>query len=900
MLLTSPPAVQYMVFAVVFIVAQGAISYALRRTGHGGRLILASWAFLLISLVPGWFLTQGAEEAERSRLRDSITGFAPTYADEMKKMGHHLIQLDTPPDDPLYLAMIERQKEWLRLNPKVSDIYTFRPGEDGNILIVDSETDYNRDGVYDPGGREKRTKIGTVWPEESALLDGAYAGTAGFDDEPYEDAWGTWVSAYVPMLDEQGRVEAVLGVDYDANEWVLALGRARSLALGLLAVFLVSVIGLITVISVLRANLRQRRRASDRTRQIVDQAHDAFVTMDEQGRIVDWNPQSTAVFGWTREEAIGRRVVDLLMPDRFRAAHVAGVKRYLDTGEAHVVGRRIDVTGLHRDGHEFPLEMTITALQQGGSCRFHAFLHDISDRLAREEQLRVAKEGAEAATRAKNEFIASVSHEIRTPMNGILGMCELIDNTALDEQQREYLVQMKRSSDSLLHLLNDVLDMSKIEAGKVEIEARPFDLHGCIEAVTLSQKLHAEAKGLALEWAVEPDVPPILVGDSARLGQVLSNLLGNAIKFTEEGTVAVAVQREASRRGEGHVFLRFSVRDTGIGIARDKQESIFDAFRQEDASTTRRYGGTGLGLSICRHLVGLMGGTMSLQSEPGAGSTFHFTARFGIADAAALAAERAGGRGRPEYVAPADLDLPGLRILLVEDGLINQQVATGLLELEGHEVTVAEDGRKGLEAWREGSFDLILMDLHMPVMGGLEATRTIRAEEPPGPHRIPIIALTAMAMKGDRDRCLAAGMDAYIAKPIDRLELRDRIRALVCRRQPAPAERSSRAGERGVVDWGEARRHIPGGEDRLRTMAALMETEGPRLLEEIRRGVAAGDAGRVVLSAHTLKGSAAHFGAEEVVRVAADAEASARQDDLVEALGAALAATDGTAPWGTA
>ena len=869
MLSTHDSASDYLTFALLFVAALGAITIWLVRSGRGGRLVLLAWVVLLCTLVPGWFLTRAAEDAERRRLKLAIAGLAPTFADELQAMGHARIKRGTPPDDPLYLAMVEKQKRWLELNRQVHDVYTFRPGEETdvdeqgrrpNILIVDSETDYDRDGSYASAEREARTPIGTPWYEDSPWLAKAYEGKEGFDDNPYSDQWGTWVSAYVPMLDANGRVEAVLGVDYAAKDWLAALGRARSLAKGALAIFLVSVLSLLVVISVLRASLRERRRSAKRTRQIIDHAHEAFIAMDQRGRIVDWNPKATDVFGWAPHEVLGRTVADLLIPEREREAHEAGVLRFLETGEARLIGSRIEVSALHKDGHEFPMELTVAALEEADGYLFHAFMHDISERVERAEQLRRAKEGAEAATRAKSEFVASVSHEIRTPMNGIVGMCQILEATHLDEEQRTCLAQMKRSSDQLLHLVNDVLDMSKIEAGKVEIEHRPFELVAALEALAAAHRVRARDKGLELALHVAPDLPARVVGDAARLGQVLGNLIDNAIKFTSSGRIDVRVEQRAAENGTFEVG--FAVEDTGIGIPADKQDSIFAAFSQEDASTTRRYGGTGLGLSICRHLVHLMGGRIEVASEPGRGATFRFHVRFGRAPAqdAAQADEL--------YEAAEEVLLPrqGLRVLLVEDGEINQHVAVGLLELDDHRVTIAADGAAGVDAWREGSFDVILMDLQMPVMGGLEATRLIRAEEAARGGYTPIVALTAIAMKGDRDRCLAEGMDGYLAKPIDHGELR----AALARAAPdAP-----------TIDWAQVAERVPGGEDGARRLAALMQTEGPRLVAAIREAIEAGDAERAQREAHTLKGSAHHFLAEDVVRAARTIEEHAAAGDL--------------------
>jgi hypothetical protein len=659
-----------------------------------------------------------------------------------------------------------------------------------------------------------------------------------------------------------------------------------------------------------------------------------------------------------------------------------------------------------RDGirHDTIYRKAVLTRRDGSVSGLLGTIIDITERKQAEAAVMQAKESAEAASRAKSDFLANMSHEIRTPMNGIIGMTDLALDTMMTEEQREYLSIVKSSAESLLTIINDILDFSKIEAGKLLVEEISFDLHRVIAETLKTLALRAHEKNIELISEIMSDVPRHVVGDPSRIRQVLINLVGNAIKFTATGEIALVT--ELTSQADGGASLHFAVRDTGIGIAPDKQRLIFDAFSQEDTSITRRYGGTGLGLSISRKLVELMGGEMWLESELGVGSTFHFSIRLNIdaqpaqpidkdiklsgrrvlvvddnqtnrrilcgmlgawnitttaaesgqaaldvirhdaptfdciildahmpeMDGYELArlihakmpspppmlmlssgamrgdaqrCQEAGIDGYfskpisseellaaicrvfnsgPQDSAGAESKLltrhavseiqAALNILLVEDHPVNQKLALNLLDKWGHRATLAQDGQQALDICSEHTFDLILMDMQMPVMGGIEATQRIREQERNRHQpRTPIIAMTAAAMASDREACLAAGMDDYLSKPIKVKELLKKLLTYggqmdIPRELPAP------------FDYNAALLTVD--RETVEIIAGIFLDTWERDIQRLREGVAHGDAPQAERTAHSFKGSLACFAAEPAIQLSASLESMANKRQLAE------------------
>jgi two-component system sensor histidine kinase/response regulator len=774
----------------------------------------------------------------------------------------------------------------------------------------------------------------------------------------------------------------------------------------------------------LMAALRAKEAANRELAASVEQAEEAILTLDLERRVTSWNLGARRLFGQPAEEMLGQPIARIFDGEDADADRLA--TSLIETR----LPERLEFT-LTRADSSTSVAASASQLQDeaGHHTGYIVVARDVTMRRAAERALRQAKDAAEAANRAKAEFLATMSHEIRTPMNGVLGMNELLLGSDLSAEQRECATLVQTSAQALLQVINDILDFSKIEAGRIELETLAFDLRATVGRALKPLALRAHEKGLELVCAVHPAVPMHVVGDPGRLRQVLVNLVGNAVKFTEQGEVVVRVEPYGTE--EDDVVLHIMVRDTGVGVPAAKRELIFDAFTQADSSTTRRFGGTGLGLAITKRLVQLMRGRIWLDGEDGGGSAFHFTARFAVATAAtvvvpeprqldglpvlvvddnatsrrmlsemlgawrltpqvvdsgeaALAtlarargsrempgliitdhempgidgialtlrlkadpafaripvvmlsssnlpqdvnrARRAGvevflskpvgeselldaimsvfapATGTPAAVATTSTPAPpsatrrGLRVLVAEDNVVNQRVASGLLERRGHRAVVVGTGRAALEALESQPFDVVLMDIEMPELDGFEATAAVRAYEkeirsgarpvPPGSayavardsdRRVPIVALTAHAMKGMLERCLAAKMDGYVSKPV-RAETLD---AALAPFLPAAAGATAEEGP-APIDRVAALRAVGGDQALLTDLARLFLEDCPERVADLRAAVASGDPAHVQRAAHAVKGSVGTFGARVARDLAAELERAGREGRLAD------------------
>ena len=520
---------------------------------------------------------------------------------------------------------------------------------------------------------------------------------------------------------------------------------------------------------------------------IVKTAMDCIISMDAEGCIIDFNPMAEEVYGYRREEVLGQRLSEIIIPAKMRDQHEQGLQRYLKSGQTHMMNKRLELISIRRDGSEFPVELSVTESKDtSGQPIYTGYLRDITQRKQAENELINAKLDAEQANISKSTFLANMSHEIRTPMNGVIGMIDVLMNSHLTVEQQRMARIIRDSAQSQLGILNDILDFSKIEAGKLDMSIEPFAMSDVIRKTCEAFRTYAEQHGVNCQYEIDKSIPAALNGDSFRLRQILTNFVTNAIKFSSgldhvgQVTLRAQLEKKIEKHNAEAYLVALSVTDNGIGMDEATRSNLFKPFTQADSSTTRKYGGTGLGLVISMRLAEVMDGHIEVDSEPGKGSRFVVRIPFELADDTQLHIET-----QAQQLPLNDVEVPTREqavaqqrlILVAEDNDTNQEVIRQQLALLGYQCDIAADGQQAYKLWKTGEYSLVLSDIHMPIMDGYQLSQSIRTEEKrleqPGvaTERTPVLALTANVLKGEAERCHDAGMDAYLAKPVPLSEL---------------------------------------------------------------------------------------------------------------------------------
>jgi PAS domain S-box-containing protein len=678
--------------------------------------------------------------------------------------------------------------------------------------------------------------------------------------------------------------------------------RIAMLTVSLILLLMLALALLARIYGTTRSQAMENKSVRERLQAMLNTSLDAVLVVDRNGRFVEFNGAATEIFGYTAAEAVGRDMTTLIFADHMIEAHNAGMKRHLETGAQKVIGAgRVQVVAKRKSGEVFPVELSVAKTMSPDGEIFVSYLRDISDRLQAEQNLTKARDDALAGERAKARFMAVMSHEMRTPLNGLLGALQLLKSTPLTEKQREFSDVMQKTGALLLHHVSDVLDISRLESGKVVGDLVPLDVDALIREVLETQSAIARAKGLDLQYRPETGAIGVMMGSAIGLRQVLLNLISNAIKFTDKGLVEVQASLSDAAQGSAKKRLSLRVRDTGIGISPADQARVFDDFVTLDSSFGRRADGTGLGLGIARRIVNSMDGEIGLVSQVGFGSTFWVDLPFERAAARALRAVRPAppqtgpqpSDGKTAARARAEPEVQPLDILVMEDNQINRFVLREMLGNEGHRVTEAVDGLEGVALAQTRRFDVIFTDISMPRLDGIAATVRLRAGNGPCAD-VPIIALTAHAMAEDRALFLASGMNAVLNKPLDRAMLTHVLREVSLPPQraggakSAPAKRAPRP-RKPAAQAAPAVTNAPApdiiraatlmdlksafGAARLSSLSDRYFAEGDSAVQSSAALLASGDYPAAQTVLHSFAGASATFGALAIQAMLAQMEA---------------------------
>ncbi|HUX82741.1 MAG TPA: PAS domain S-box protein [Halothiobacillus sp.] len=630
--------------------------------------------------------------------------------------------------------------------------------------------------------------------------------------------------------------------------------------------------------------------SASRIHEILNAVADGIITINEHGLIETFNPAAERLFGYTADEIIGQNVKQL-MPAPHSHQHDDYIARYLASGDAHIVGTRREVEGLRRNGSTFPMQIAVNATTLSGSVHFTGVIRDITENKLHEQQLVAAKESAEEANHTKDSFLATMSHEIRTPLTGILGMLEVLSMTPLNQDQNKTLQTAWESARGLLRIVSDILDWSKIQDGKLVLSPQSTSIPQLLQEVVNTYSRVASAKNLLLWQNADARLSAAHIVDALRLSQILNNFVSNAIKFTQHGEIELRADFIGQHESGEHI--RFSVRDTGIGIAPDIQGQLFQRYRQGSADTARLYGGTGLGLSICRRLTELLDGRIDLVSEPGRGSTFSLTVILPVSAAPGEKIPSLFPDVEQRKVAPLlELDDPedAPLVLAVDDHPINRELLVRQIQLLGLRVQTAENGRIALDLWRKGVFAAVITDCHMPEMDGYAFAQEVRQiERAEGRPRIPIIAWTANAGAEEEDRCQAAGMDDLLVKPADLMQLKQALANWLSLSDtgnaPAPppsVEEQNNDTVPMVLDYAELNKVVPDATEQYRVLNEFRSYIYDDLIE-LGEMLTKNDQVNVEHAAHRMKGSSRMVGAIELAQACQMIEQAVQRGDMAGA-----------------
>ncbi|MEP3198170.1 MAG: PAS domain S-box protein [Lentilitoribacter sp.] len=623
----------------------------------------------------------------------------------------------------------------------------------------------------------------------------------------------------------------------------------------------ISFAGFIRDISDRKKAQAREKKALAQFEEAVQSALDAIIVIDSKDRIISFNPAAEEIFGYTAEETIGKKMANLIVPEKYRSAHLAGMQHYLDTGEGPVLGNRIEIEGMRKSGEEFELELAVRNIDSPFGSIFIGYARDITSRKAAEKELVTAKENAEVASKSKASFLAMMSHEIRTPLSGVLGILDLLKYTELTPEQKTQLEVANQSGISLMTIINDILDYSKLDAGRLEIDHGSFHVENAISSVTSLVKASAYNKNVELISSVNNDVPEYLTGDRHRISQVMINLVSNAIKFTNAGTVEILVENIGTEKKPN---IRFCVKDSGLGIPEDKQDQLFTEFATLDQEYSTKFGGTGLGLAISKALVQAMDGSIAFESTYGLGSQFWFDLPLneGQDIEKDTLAETA-------VIAVIDNSEP-LKVLVADDNETNQMIISVILKRLGCYTNIVSDGLEAVQAVKDNSYDIILMDVSMPNMDGLEATRQIRNLSPEK-SSVKIVALTAYTQEEDKLKVFDAGMDAFLSKPVFRNDIVTLINSILGQQSNSNPQSvpNITLQERDILNQETLSQVTDGMDDSdISELFGMFSRDLTRHLNNANSAVNSEDFALLERSSHGLKGLSGTFGATKLFELA--------------------------------